>query len=153
MYHQVCFLPLKSTLLSPCQATEAEEDLMKTKEELLNVRRVDSIQPASSSSSSDSESDHEDSEENSTHSAELQDIGNHHEEVERVTEAEKNKELQEKLKVGAASEHPKPCKIYKHQQPVIIHLNPCCQAHISSIWDIYMRITQNIVDLLTKWVI
>lgn len=81
---------------------------MKTKEELQNVRRSESVQPASSSSpssssssSSDSESDHERSEENSTHSAELQtqDLGNHPE-VERLTEAEKNKQLQEKLKVS-----------------------------------------------------
>lgn len=80
---------------------------MKTKEELQNVRRSESVQAASSSSpssspsSSDSESDHEHSEENSTHSAELQtqDLSNHHQEEERLTEAEKNKQLQDKLKV------------------------------------------------------
>lgn len=79
---------------------------MKTKEELQNVRRSDSVQAASSSSpspssSSDSESDREHSEENSTHSAELQtqDFSNHHLEEERLTEAEKNKQLQDKLKV------------------------------------------------------
>lgn len=85
---------------------------MKTKEELQNVRRSESVQaasssspsPSSSSSSSDSESDHEHSEhseENSTHSSELQtlDYTNHLEEEERLTETEKNKQLQEKLKV------------------------------------------------------
>uniref|UniRef100_H2T6H5 Ezrin a n=1 Tax=Takifugu rubripes TaxID=31033 RepID=H2T6H5_TAKRU len=76
-----------------------KENLVRTKEELQNVRRADSI-PASSSSSSDSESDHEHSEENSTYSAELQtqDFSNHHMEEERLTEAEKNKQLQDKLK-------------------------------------------------------
>lgn len=93
------------TLVSSCQVAEVEENLMKTKEELQNVRRSESVQPASSSSpsssSSDSESDHEHSEENSTHSAELQtqDLSNHHLEEERLTEAEKNKQLQDKLKV------------------------------------------------------
>lgn len=75
---------------------------MKTKEELQNIRRADSVAAASSSSSSsDSESDHEHSEENSTYSAELQtqDFSNHHLEEERLTEAEKNKQLQDKLKV------------------------------------------------------
>ncbi|CAG01235.1 unnamed protein product [Tetraodon nigroviridis] len=86
------------------KVAEVEENLMKTKEELQNVRRSESVQPASSSSpsssSSDSESDHEHSEENSTHSAELQtqDLSNHHLEEERLTEAEKNKQLQDKLK-------------------------------------------------------
>lgn len=80
---------------------------MKTKEQLQNVRRSEPVQaasshsPSSSSSSSDSESDHEHSEENSTHSAELQtqDLSNHRREEERLTEAEKNKQLQDKLKV------------------------------------------------------
>uniref|UniRef100_H3CYW0 Ezrin a n=1 Tax=Tetraodon nigroviridis TaxID=99883 RepID=H3CYW0_TETNG len=76
------------------KVAEVEENLMKTKEELQNVRRSESVQPA------DSESDHEHSEENSTHSAELQtqDLSNHHLEEERLTEAEKNKQLQDKLK-------------------------------------------------------
>lgn len=98
--------PGELTLVSACQVAEVEENLMKTKEELQNVRRSDSVQAASSSSpspssSSDSESDREHSEENSTHSAELQtqDFSNHHLEEERLTEAEKNKQLQEKLKV------------------------------------------------------
>ncbi|XP_070697966.1 ezrin a [Pempheris klunzingeri] len=54
---------------------------------------------SSSSSSSDSESEHEQSEENSTYSAELQtqDIDDHHEEEERLTEAEKNERLQKRL--------------------------------------------------------
>lgn len=78
---------------------------MRTKEELQSIRRADSVPAApsssSSSSSSDSESDHEHSEENSTYSAELQtqDFSNHHMEEERLTEAEKNKQLQDKLKV------------------------------------------------------
>lgn len=94
------------TLCSTCQVAEVEENLMRTKEELQNVRRSESVRAASSrsssSSSSDSESDHERSEENSTHSAELQmqDFSNHHLEEERLTEAEKNKQLQDKLKVG-----------------------------------------------------
>lgn len=100
--------PCELTPVSACQVAEVEEHLIKTQEELQNVRRSDSIRAASSSSpspsssSSDSESDHEHSEENSTHSAELQtqDFSNHHlEEEERLTEAEKNKQLQEKLKV------------------------------------------------------
>lgn len=73
-----------------------EEDLLKTKEELQNVRRSDSVPTDSSSSSSDSESDHEPSEDNSSHSG---DFSNHHPEEERLTEAEKNKQLQDKLKV------------------------------------------------------
>uniref|UniRef100_A0A674MKH0 Ezrin a n=1 Tax=Takifugu rubripes TaxID=31033 RepID=A0A674MKH0_TAKRU len=81
------------------ESWHSKENLVRTKEELQNVRRADSI-PASSSSSSDSESDHEHSEENSTYSAELQtqDFSNHHMEEERLTEAEKNKQLQDKLK-------------------------------------------------------
>lgn len=92
-----------------------EENLSKTKEELQNVRRSESVQApsshspsSSSSSSSDSESEHEQehSEENSTHSSELQtqDFSNHHLEEERLTETEKNKQLQEKLKVRRGSQ-------------------------------------------------
>uniref|UniRef100_A0A8C9ZRP6 Ezrin a n=1 Tax=Sander lucioperca TaxID=283035 RepID=A0A8C9ZRP6_SANLU len=56
--------------------------------------------PSSSSSSSDNESDHEHSEENSTYSAELQTqgLGDHRQEEERLTEAEKNERLQKQLK-------------------------------------------------------
>lgn len=94
-----------------------EENLSKTKEELQNVKRSESVQApsshspsssSSSSSSSDSESEHEHehSEENSTHSSELQtqDFSNHHLEEERLTETEKNKQLQEKLKVRRGSQ-------------------------------------------------
>ncbi|XP_034051478.1 ezrin a [Thalassophryne amazonica] len=86
------------------KAIKAEESLIKTKEELHHVMASPSSPPAapasSSSSSSDSESDHEHSEENSTYSAELQSQGLNHqqEEEERLTEAEKNKRLQKKLK-------------------------------------------------------
>ncbi|XP_031703722.1 radixin-like [Anarrhichthys ocellatus] len=89
---------------------EVEENLMKTKEELHNVRSSSISTPvqapveapassSSSSSSSDSESDHEHSEENSTCSAELQtqDINDHRQEEERLTEAEKNQRLQKQL--------------------------------------------------------
>lgn len=60
---------------------------------------------SSSSSSSDSESDHEHSEENSTYSAELQTQGihNHHQEEERLTEADKNERLQKQLKVSSGA--------------------------------------------------
>ncbi|XP_029937926.1 ezrin a [Myripristis murdjan] len=84
------------------KAKEVQEDLLKTKEELQMVMTSPAAPPAaasSSSSSSDSESDHEHSEENSTYSAELQSqgINDHHEEEERLTEAEKNKRLQKQL--------------------------------------------------------
>ncbi|KAL6106028.1 ezr [Pungitius sinensis] len=95
------------------KAKEVEENLMKTKEELHNVRSSTNLIPvqapveapassssSSSSSSSDNEgSDHE-SEENNTYSAELQtqELNNHHEEEEeRLTEAEKNQRLQKQL--------------------------------------------------------
>ncbi|KAK9534118.1 hypothetical protein VZT92_009187 [Zoarces viviparus] len=82
---------------------EVEENLIKTKEELHNVRSSTISTPvqasSSSSSSSDSESDHEHSEEHSTCSAELQtqDINDHRQEEERLTEAEKNQRLQKQL--------------------------------------------------------
>ncbi|XP_060919669.1 ezrin a [Labrus mixtus] len=94
------------------KANEVEENLMKTKEELLIVKSSSIAPPAavpapapapasssSSSSSSDEESDHEHSEENSTYSAELptQDFNDHRMEEERVTEAEKNERLQRQL--------------------------------------------------------
>ncbi|XP_054469209.1 ezrin a [Anoplopoma fimbria] len=97
------------------KAVEVEENLIKTKEELHNVMSSNYSAPvqapvqapdeapasssSSSSSSSDSESDHEHSEEQSTCSAELQqqDINDHREEEERLTEAEKNKRLQKQL--------------------------------------------------------
>ncbi|XP_055016782.1 ezrin a [Boleophthalmus pectinirostris] len=80
------------------KAKEVEESLVRTKEELQTVRRSNS-RGGSSSSSSDSESDHEHSEENSTYSAELHqnEINDHHEEEERLTEAEKNERLQKQL--------------------------------------------------------
>ncbi|CAK6965741.1 ezrin a isoform X2 [Scomber scombrus] len=92
------------------KAKEVEENLLKTKEELHNVMTTNSVPPpapassSSSSSSSDSESDHEEqneehSEENSTYSAELpsQEINDHREEEDRITEAEKNQRLQKQL--------------------------------------------------------
>ncbi|KAG7234587.1 hypothetical protein INR49_002216 [Caranx melampygus] len=84
------------------KAKEVEESLIRTKEELHTVMTTPNSVPAassSSSSSSDSESDHEHSEENSTYSAELQsqDINNHRDEEERLTEAEKNERLQKQL--------------------------------------------------------
>ncbi|XP_029316385.1 ezrin a [Cottoperca gobio] len=90
------------------KAIEVEENLIKTKEELHSVMSATPSAPAkahassssSSSSSSDSESDHEHSEENSTYSAELQtqDINDHRQEEERLTEAEKNQRLQKQLR-------------------------------------------------------
>lgn len=99
-----------------------EENLLKTKEELHNVMTTNSTPAAppppppapasssSSSSSSDSESDHEEhseehSEENSTYSAELhsQEINDHREEEERITEAEKNQRLQKQLMVSSGT--------------------------------------------------
>ncbi|XP_041809200.1 ezrin a [Chelmon rostratus] len=88
---------------------EVEENLMRTQEELHIMTSSTNSAPAaapasppassSSSSSSDSESDHEHSEENSTYSAELQtqDINDHRQEEERLTEAEKNERLQKQL--------------------------------------------------------
>ncbi|CAB1449616.1 unnamed protein product [Pleuronectes platessa] len=103
---------------------EVEENLLKTREELTLAMTAAPVpappatpppapaSPApaspvpappasssSSSSSSDSESEHENSEENSTYSAELptQGIEDHPEEEERLTEAEKNQRLQNKL--------------------------------------------------------
>ncbi|XP_051251574.1 ezrin a [Dicentrarchus labrax] len=93
------------------KAVEVEESLIKTKEELYSVKSSTISAPisapvaapassSSSSSSSDSESDHEHSEENSTYSAELQtqDINDHRQEEDRLTEAEKNERLQKQLK-------------------------------------------------------
>ncbi|XP_032366919.1 ezrin a [Etheostoma spectabile] len=90
------------------KAKEVEENLIRTKEELNTVmsssnstpRKIPASSSSSSSSSSDNESDHEHSEENSTYSAELQTqgLGNHREEEERLTEAEKNERLQKQLK-------------------------------------------------------
>ncbi|KAG8013103.1 Ezrin, partial [Nibea albiflora] len=92
------------------KAKIVEENLIKTQEELHSVMNsAPAAAPASSSSSSsssDNESEHEHehseehSEENSTYSAELQtqDINDHREEEERLTEAEKNERLQKKLK-------------------------------------------------------
>ncbi|XP_034381499.1 ezrin a [Cyclopterus lumpus] len=95
------------------KANEVEENLIKTREELHNVRSSNSApvqapveapgssSSSSSSSSSDSESEHEHehSEENSTYSAELQTQEiNDHQEEERLTEAEKNQRLQKQLK-------------------------------------------------------
>ncbi|XP_045918175.1 ezrin a [Micropterus dolomieu] len=87
------------------KAREVEESLIRTKEELHTVMTCNSVPAAappasSSSSSSDSESDHEHSEENSTYSAELQTQGihDHHQEEERLTEADKNERLQKQLK-------------------------------------------------------
>ncbi|XP_034432782.1 ezrin a isoform X1 [Hippoglossus hippoglossus] len=104
---------------------EVEENLLKTREELILVMNAApapappaSPPPASpppapaspvptppasssssSSSSSDGESDHENSEENSTYSAELptQGIEDHPQEEERLREAEKDESLQKKL--------------------------------------------------------
>ncbi|XP_078132827.1 ezrin a [Sander vitreus] len=89
------------------KAKEVEESLIKTKEELHTVMSSSNSIPlkipapsSSSSSSSDNESDHEHSEENSTYSAELQTqgLGDHRQEEERLTEAEKNERLQKRLK-------------------------------------------------------
>ncbi|XP_035850672.1 ezrin a isoform X2 [Sander lucioperca] len=88
------------------KAKEVEESLIKTKEELHTVMSSSNSTPlkipapSSSSSSSDNESDHEHSEENSTYSAELQTqgLGDHRQEEERLTEAEKNERLQKQLK-------------------------------------------------------
>ncbi|XP_062324828.1 ezrin a [Osmerus eperlanus] len=91
------------------RAKEVQEDLLKTREELHLVMAAPppppaAAPPAPASSSSDSESDHEEqngehSEEHSTYSAELQtqDINDHRQEEERVTEAEKNERVQKQL--------------------------------------------------------
>ncbi|XP_068436138.1 ezrin a isoform X1 [Clinocottus analis] len=76
------------------KAREVEENLIKTKEELHNVMSSTNSTPVQAAS------DHEHSEENSTYSAELQtqEINDHHQEEERLTEAEKNERLQKQLK-------------------------------------------------------
>uniref|UniRef100_A0A673YMN9 Ezrin a n=1 Tax=Salmo trutta TaxID=8032 RepID=A0A673YMN9_SALTR len=83
------------------RAKEVQEDLLKTREELHLVMAAPAAIPAppSPDSSHSSHSDQEESEENSTYSAELQqqDINDHREEEERVTEAEKNKRIQAQL--------------------------------------------------------
>uniref|UniRef100_A0A4W5JNM9 Ezrin a n=1 Tax=Hucho hucho TaxID=62062 RepID=A0A4W5JNM9_9TELE len=83
------------------KAKEVQEDLLKTREELHLVMAAPAAIPAppSPDSSHSSNSDQEESEENSTYSAELQqqDINDHREEEERVTEAEKNKRIQAQL--------------------------------------------------------
>ncbi|XP_068195387.1 ezrin a [Antennarius striatus] len=123
------------------KAMLVEENLMKTKEELHIVKSTTNSVPltapapasssSSSSLSSDNESDHEHSEENSSYSAELpsQGINDHRHEEERLTEMEKNKRLQEKLKAlsseleEARDESKKTANDRRHDQNVQVGLD------------------------------
>lgn len=87
-------------LLIPRQAKEAQNDLVKTREELHMVMTVPPPPPPPPMY--DNLDDNSDSEENtSTHSADLQTegINDHRNEEDRLTEAEKNERVQKQLKV------------------------------------------------------
>lgn len=82
------------------QAREAQDDLLKTKEELHMVMTAPPLPPPPPMY--DNMDDNSDSEENaSTHSADLQmeGINDHRNEEDRLTEAEKNERVQKQLKV------------------------------------------------------
>lgn len=87
-------------LFSSLQAMEAQDDLIKTKEELHMV--MTAPPPPPPPPMYEPLDDNSDSEENaSTNSAELQteDISDHRYEEDRLTEAEKNERVQKQLKV------------------------------------------------------
>lgn len=86
---------------------EAQDDLLKTKEELHMVMTVPPPPPPPPMY--DHLDDNSDSEENnSTHSADLQTegINDHRNEEDRLTEAEKNERVQKQLKVRIENQHP-----------------------------------------------
>ncbi|KAJ8341784.1 hypothetical protein SKAU_G00340750 [Synaphobranchus kaupii] len=83
-----------------CRAQEVQDDLLKTKEELIMVQTAPPPPPATPLVEDHvDELEQDDSEENSTYSAELQSEGidDHRHEEERVTEAEKNVRVQQQL--------------------------------------------------------
>lgn len=93
---------IHSVKTDPNQAKEAEDNLHKTQEELHMVMMAPPPPPPPPMY--DHLEDNSDSEENaSTHSADLQmqDINDHRNEEERLTEAEKNERVQKQLKVRA----------------------------------------------------
>ncbi|KAJ8290561.1 hypothetical protein GJAV_G00014490 [Gymnothorax javanicus] len=83
------------------RAQEVQDDLLKTKEELIMVRTAPPPPPPVAPLVEEhvDEIEQDDSEENSTYSAELQseDIDDHRNEEERLTEAEKNERVQKQL--------------------------------------------------------
>lgn len=88
-------------LLPSHQAKEAQDDLLKTREELHLAMTVPPPPPPPPMY--DHLDDNSDSEENnSTHSADLhiEGINDHRNEEDRLTEAEKNERVQKQLKVG-----------------------------------------------------
>uniref|UniRef100_A0A3P8Z678 FERM domain-containing protein n=1 Tax=Esox lucius TaxID=8010 RepID=A0A3P8Z678_ESOLU len=88
----------KRTQEEEAENWQSREDLLKTREELHMVMAAPAAPPSSDSSHS-SHSDHEENEENNSYSAELhqQDIHDHRQEEDRITEAEKNKRIKEQL--------------------------------------------------------
>lgn len=89
------------------QAREAQDDLIKTKEELHMV--MTAPPPPPPPPMYDHLDDNSDSEENaSTHSADLQTegINDHRNEEDRLTEAEKNERVQKQLKVRTVRAEP-----------------------------------------------
>ncbi|KAJ8392970.1 hypothetical protein AAFF_G00068740 [Aldrovandia affinis] len=86
------------------RAREVQDDLVKTKEELIMVRTAPPPPPSPPPTLADEhveeiENEQDDSEENSTYSAELKSegINDHRNEEERLTEAEKNERVQRQL--------------------------------------------------------
>lgn len=108
---------------SSLQATEAQNDLIKTKEELHMVMTVPPPPPPPPMfEAMDDNSDSEETaseENNSYHSAELHSEGfnNHRNEEDRLTEAQKNERVQKQLKVRTArsaemiKSAPRTCKL------------------------------------------
>uniref|UniRef100_A0A7N6FKL4 FERM domain-containing protein n=1 Tax=Anabas testudineus TaxID=64144 RepID=A0A7N6FKL4_ANATE len=83
------------------KAREAQDDLIKTKEELHMVMTTPALPPPPPPTMYEHMDDNSDSEENtSTHSAELhiEGINDHRNEEDRLTEAEKNERVQKQLK-------------------------------------------------------
>ncbi len=83
------------------QAQEAQDDLVKTREELHMVMTAPPLPPPPPAYEPD-ENEYEDAESNSTYSADLQTggINDHRYEEQRITEAEKNERVQKQLLVS-----------------------------------------------------
>ncbi|KAJ7988032.1 hypothetical protein DPEC_G00319430 [Dallia pectoralis] len=106
------------------RAREAQDDLVKTKEELHMVMAVPSLPPPPAmypESPMCLDNDH-DSEENSTYSADLQNEGfnDHRLEEERLTEAEKNERVQKQL-MALSAELSQARDDTKHTQNDLLH--------------------------------
>ncbi len=83
------------------QAQEAQDDLVKTREELHMVMTAPPLPPPPPAYETD-ENEYEDGESNSIYSADLQTggINDHRYEEQRITEAEKNERVQKQLLVS-----------------------------------------------------